>query len=190
VPPPPEVQLAWFSTALEELSAFLRSPDVFRPLHHPPPGMVQDLSLGGLLLAADVLSFLPDDRAPALRAPADQALRAWEIERASHPAAIEAKAEAEIPYRLNLWRAYLQDLTEKPTEIAAYTSEVRHRVILDRLLQIRGGEAGAKAMQMAQTDEQLRLWFRAGSFVWSSELKRAYPEGPFWYLYGGPSRVG
>ncbi|MBM2843994.1 MAG: hypothetical protein HW404_1831, partial [Anaerolineales bacterium] len=79
--PAPDVQLAWFSTALEELSAFLLSPDVFRPLHPPPPGTAQDLSLGGMLLAADALSALPDDVGSELHTRTDQALRLWETER-------------------------------------------------------------------------------------------------------------
>jgi len=185
----PDVQLAWFSTALEELSAFLRSPDVFRPLHPPPPGTAQDLSLGGMLLAADALSALPDDVGRELHTRTDQALRLWETERTSKAAAIEAKAGAELPHRLNLWRAYLQDLTEKPNEAAAYATEVRHRVIIERLLPILRGSVGAGAGQLARADEQLRLRFRPGRFAWPSELEQVYPEGSFWYLYGGPSET-
>ena len=187
--PAPDVQLAWFSTALEELSAFLLSPDVFRPLHPPPPGTAQDLSLGGMLLAADALSTLSDDVAPELQTRADQALRLWETERTSKAAAIEAKAGAELPHRLNLWRAYLQDLAEKPNEAAAYTTEVRHRVMIERLLPILRGSVGAGAGQLARADEQLRLRFRPGRFAWPSELEQVYPEGSFWYLYGGPSET-
>jgi len=189
VAPAPDVQLAWFFTALEELSAFLHSPDVFRPLHPPPPGKAQDLSLGGLLLAADALSSLPDDITPELRTRTDQALRLWETERTSKGAAIEAKAGAELPHRLNLWRAYLQDLAEKPNEASAYNTEVRHRVIIERLLSILRGSVGAEAGQLARADEQLRLRFRPGRFAWPSELEQVYPEGPFWYLYGGPSET-
>ena len=180
--PAPDVQLAWFSTALEELSGFLLSSDVFRPLHPPPPGKTQDLSLGGLLLAADALSTLPDDLARELRTRTDQALRLWETERASKAAAIEAKAGAELPHRLNLWRAYLQDLAEKPNEAAAYATEVRHRVIIERLQEVL--ESRSARAEVDRLDATLRAWLLPGRFVWEDNLQSSYPPARFWYLYG------
>jgi hypothetical protein len=142
-----------------------------------------------MLLAADALSFLPNEVTSELHTSADQALRLWETERTSKAAAIEAKAGAELPHRLNLWRAYLQDLAEKPNEAAAYATEVRHRVIIERLLPFLRGSVGPGAGRLARADEQLRLRFRAGQFAWPPELKQAYSEGLFWYLYGGLSET-
>ncbi|MBF8255311.1 MAG: hypothetical protein HW375_218 [Anaerolineales bacterium] len=147
--------------------------------------MAQDLSLGGLLLAADALSTLPDDIAPGLQTRTDQALRLWEAERTSKGAAIEAKAGAEFPHRLNLWRAYLQDLAEKPNEAAAYATEVRHRVIIERLREIQGSRS--TLAELDRLDATLRTWLVPGRFVWEDNLQSTYPPARFWYLYGRPS---
>jgi hypothetical protein len=184
---PPEAQLAWFATALEELPPFLQSADVFRPLHHPPQDQPRDLSLGGLLLAADALAATADGFAPASRAVWEKARRQWQEESDRHAASIERKASAELSHRLNLWRAYLQDLEEKPREAESYAIEVRHRVIIDRLLKILAGREVDKLSRLVQIDDLLRPLFRPGPFVWPAELKQVYPEKSFWYLYGGPS---
>jgi hypothetical protein len=184
VPAEPEVQLVWFSTALEELTAFLRSADVFRPLHHPPSGMALDLSLGALLLAADALTAFADDLAPAQRLRWDQGRRRWETQLASHAAAIDAKAVAELPHRLNLWRAYLQDLAEKAAEAAAYPTEVRHRVIISRLLEgLRDARGDASRHQLQPLDQDLRQRAESAPFVWAPALARVYPPESYWFLY-------
>jgi hypothetical protein len=184
---PPESQLAWFSAALEELPSFLPSSDVFRPLHHPPPRMVHDLSLGTLLLTIDSLAARADELTPAEGAAWDRARLRWGAEASSHAAAIEAKARAELPHRLNLWRSFLQDLEEKPSEAGTYVVEVRHRVMIERLTGSLEGRAGPEGMaSLGPLDEKLRRRFVAGPFVWESALRRAYPEPRYWYLYGHP----
>ena len=147
--------------------------------------MAQDLSLGGLLLAADALSVLPDDAGHELHTRTDQALRLWEAERTSKGAAIEAKAGAEFPHRLNLWRAYLQDLAEKPNEAATYGTEVRHRVIIERLWEVQGSRSALAELDCL--DATLRTWLVLGPFVWEDNLQSTYPPARFWYLYGRPS---
>lgn len=188
MPAEPEVQLVWFSTALEELPAFLRSADVFRPLHHPPPGMALDLSLGTVLLTADALTAVANDLGPTLRARWDQAWRLWETLHASHAAAIEGKAVGELPHRLNLWRAYLQDLAEKPTEAAAYPTEVRHRVIISRLLEELGDARGEAARgQVRRLDQDLRHRAESAPFIWAPALARVYPPESYGFLYLRPA---
>lgn len=189
VPPTPEIQLAWFSAALEELTAFLLSPDIFRPLHHPPPRMAQDLSLGSLLLAFDVLHASRPALAPADQARWDHLRLRWEAERAAQPAVIEAKASAEVPRRLSLWRAYMQELGERPAEADEYASEVRHRVIIDRLQGALGGRSqGTPIALIDRLDRALRPWLEQAPFLWGQNLRAAYPEARFWYLYGHPER--
>ena len=151
--------------------------------------MPQDLSLGGLLLAADALDSSSGGLAPASREEWARARQQWQDESMRHAAAIEKKASAEFSSRLNLWRAYLQELKEKPRQAEAYAIEVRHRVILDRLLPILEGGAATRVSRLAQADDLLRAMFRPGTFIWASELKRVYPEGSFWYLYGRPSEA-
>ena len=185
--PAPEAQLAWFSAALQELPAFLGSSDVFRPLHPPPSGMAQDLSLGGLLLVSDSLSVRAASFDPLRRGECEKALRQWESLHADRAAAVSAKATAEIPHRLNLWLAYLQDLAEKPAAASDYSIEVRHRVLLDRLGEMASATLeGKRAMALEAADRDLRSHLRGDAFVWDAPLAGAYPRQRFWYLYGRP----
>jgi len=150
--------------------------------------MAQDLSLGSLLLAADTLSVLGPGLDPLRRGEWERARTSWEAAQAAHPGGLSAKARAELPHRLNLWKAYLQDLAEKPADASAYAVEVRHRVLLDRLADVAGGRpdpSPARALEAA--DRTLRSWMIAGPFVWAPPLVAAYPRQRFWYLYGLPS---
>jgi hypothetical protein len=186
---PPEARLAWFTAALDELPAFLPSSDVFRPLHPPPARMVHDLSLGLLLLTAEGLKAEAPELAAPLSAAWEQARARWEAVLTSQPAAVEAKARAEIPHRLNLWKAYLQDLDDDPKAVAAYAGEVRHRAVLDQLADLLGGRAPAEAAgALSALDERLRGMFAPGPFVWEAELESRYPRAKYWYLYGRITR--
>ena len=186
---PPETQLAWFSSALDELEVFLLSRDTFRPLAKAPQGMRQDLSLGGMLLARDALQASEVVLSPSSRSEWSRLRAQWEAERRRHAAAIERKATAELPNRLNLWRAYLEELGEKPDEGRAYPTEVRHRVIIDRLREEMGHPStGSATALLERLDETLRRWVMAGPFVWSDALRTAYPQARFWYLYSRPER--
>ena len=184
---PPETQLAWFTTALEELPAFLPSSDAFRPLHHPPPRMVHDLSLGTMMLTIDSLTAKADELTPAESAAWNRAQLRWEAVASSHAAAIEAKARAEVPHRLNLWRSFLQDLVEKASETERYASEVRHRVIIERLLPIAGADAGEDIVaSLRSSDTHLRAHSVPAAFIWEAVLSAVYPADTFWFLYRLP----
>jgi hypothetical protein len=186
---PPETQLAWFLTALEELPAFLPSGDVFRPLHHPPPRMVHDLSLGTMLLTIDSLTAGAEELTPAERAAWDRARLRWGAEVSSRAAAVEGKARAELPHRLNLWRSFLQDLAEKSSESERYAGEVRHRVIIERLAELSGAlpDVGL-GRRVAEADQALRSRFEPGAFIWDAPLAALYPQTGFWFLYGRPAK--
>lgn len=182
---PPEAQLAWFTTALDELKPFLQSDDVFRPLHHAPAGMRQDLSLGLLLLTADSLSARAEELSEADRAVLAEADRRWEAERVSQASAVARKAEAELRSRINLWRAYVQDLEEKPKEAASYAVEVRHRAIVERLQEVLGGRTEDRLRhRLAELDSRLRGSWTPGPFVWDPALEGRYPRSAYWFLYG------
>ncbi len=139
--PPPETQLAWLASAVEDLDGFLLAPEVFRPTFG---GLHRDLSLGNVLLAVDALAAGEPLLPPARRAEATHVVRRWETTRSSRPVAVEDKALAELSPRLRAWGAYLQDLAVAPEEAARYPVEVRQRVILSRLLGLLAGLEAAE----------------------------------------------
>ncbi|HET7011295.1 MAG TPA: hypothetical protein VFI11_11005 [Anaerolineales bacterium] len=175
----PEVRVAWYAAALEELSLFLTSDEIVWPLERPPAQLRQDLSLGGLLLIQDSL------RAEAsLPAPTKQRLeeleRRWATLSRSQASALARKAEKELRMRVNLWKAYLADLGERRGMTQEYQHQVRQRAMIERL-----ADLGA-SQNLTGLDDQLRAVFRRGPFVWQTPLQSAYPESRYWFLYGAP----
>jgi len=186
VPPPPDERLSWLTASLEELPSFLLAPAPFRRLDPPPFANAEDLSLGALLLTVDALTVSANGLTPERGAAWERARRRWESERASHAAAIAVKAGEELRQRVNLWHAYIQDISEKGSETARhYSSEVRHRVIIARLAEVTGRPLEVSLdRRLAEADHALRSRFEAGAFVWEAPLSRLYPQADFWFLYG------
>ena len=188
MPPAPEVQLVWLSAALEALAAFLSSADAFRSLPDAPRTMRQDLSLGRLLLSLDALQTARPDLSAPDRSRWDDLSARWERGRVSHRAAIEAKASAELPRRFGSWRAYLQEMAETPSEAEDYAGEVRHRVVIERLIHVLG-DRPPLLPALGRLDEVLHGWLEPAPFLWDDSLRRLYPQPRFWYLWGRPTRA-
>lgn len=182
---PPSQQLKWFAQALDQLEAFLLSDQVFQPLGGLSMMPRQDVSLGGLLLTADVLGAPEVPLTAADRAEASRLLRRWEVERSSHGAAIERKAVAEARQRANLWKGYVGDLLESEREAGRFPVEVRHRVALERLLDTLGS-AVPQAMRetVRESDQAVQRRHHSGKFIWEDFLRAVYPPPAYWYLYG------
>lgn len=185
MPIPPERQLAWFAEALGQFETFLLSDDVFRPLGGLSVLPRQDLGLGTLMLAADVLGARDVPLSQADRAHAASYLRRWEAMASKHPAALGRKALAEARQRANLWNAYARDLLDSPREAARYPAEVRHRVALERLLERLAGDAASSVRGTIRgADETIRDLLEPNGFVWEGFLGAIYPPPAYWFLHG------
>ena len=95
--------------------------------------------------------------------------------------------------RLNLWRAFLDDLNESLASNAGlYPTEIRQRAMLQLLATApESATLPAEARQEMQAlDARLREMFAAGSFVWEEQLAPAFSPPEFWFLYGRPTEKG
>ncbi|OGT27407.1 MAG: hypothetical protein A2Z17_04320 [Gammaproteobacteria bacterium RBG_16_66_13] len=183
---PADVRLDWYAEALDEIGAFLLSGEIVWPMEHPPARLRQDLSLGGLLLTQDSLRAELDLSAAAQRR-LEEIERRWKALRRSQASTLSRKAEKELDMRVNLWRAYLNDLADRGGFGEEYPFQVRQRVMMERL-----GELGAplRSRDLSGLDERLRKVFRPGAFVWEPALEGAYPKTRYWFLYGTPEAEG
>lgn len=190
----PDSDLQFVEACAPELEAYLLASGIYWPLAQPK-GLtaLPRLTLGGLLLALRRLS------AVELDLPAPQAVRLTrarteiETERLRWTAAMGAKMALEMRARLNLWRAYLDDLSESPARSAdLYPAEVRQRATLQLLATApETGPLPAEARQAMQAlDARLREIFAAGSFVWEEQLAPAFSPPEYWFLYGRPTEKG
>ena len=176
---------------LDELEAFVQSPDVFWPLSHTSPDTGSPfprLSLGVVLLTLDELRAVEPDLAPAELTATQVVEREFDRIKQKWTVAVERKALAEISQRLSIWRAYLQDLSESRSGAEDYPMEVRQRVALARLLDLAGRNPGIQptAQSLRQLDDLLRAWFEPGEFIWDQQLKAVYTPTGFWFLFGRP----
>jgi hypothetical protein len=171
-----------------DLEAYLGSDLLYWPVAQSTPlgARLPQLTIGGLLEHLMRAEAASDD----LTSKQDEVLRLTQASldriRAAHRAAYTAKALREIDSRLKIWSNYLDDYARQPAEVAAYyPHEVRTRAKLDRLLQELGREVPAAAhQQLERLDNQLRISFVPGAFVWDPRLQAAFPHDRCWWLYG------
>ncbi|TAK13292.1 MAG: hypothetical protein EPO32_05745 [Anaerolineae bacterium] len=97
----------------------------------------------------------------------------------------EHKMQKEFSSRLRQWLAYLNDLTQKPRDnAAAYSSQVRQRVVLALIADALGNKLPLDAGMLTAGDSKLKSHFKSGAFLWEADLQQAFSKKNYWYLYG------
>ena len=182
----PDFQLRVLESAVGELESYLLSSEIFWRMSGP--ANLPNLTLGGLELARRALLATLSKLDPTARLRAQTAIEQIDALRRRTPAAWERKAAGELKVRLNQWRAYLNDLAERPGESNRYPQEARARTMATYLLEesVRQPQAAELRMTLAALDARLRASFEAGQFIWDASLESAYPAGDYWFLYGRP----
>lgn len=186
---PEDASLELAEALLPALEPFLLAPQVFQPWYDRPAGLPTswDLSLGLAILTRDQLRgwqlALPADegaRAQAMESRLSAELRRWST-------AVSIRAAAELDQRLSLWRAYLADLLDGDEDGTAYATQVRNRLLIDRLETVLLHPASETTVhELRSLDHRLRQSFTPGAFVLQPPLDRVYDPASFWYLYGRP----
>jgi hypothetical protein len=98
------------------------------------------------------------------------------------------KSLAESSTRINLWRAYLQDIQEAERTPGNYAYEVRHRVILQLLSELTEiMDDDSLQDQIRGLDGMLRgMLSEPSEFIWDEPLSEVYPAEQYWFLYRRP----
>lgn len=182
-----EYDLRFVHTALQEIEPYLLSDDLFWTLNLASQAgqpSYPKLTIGNLLLSMHRLkvhAVTPAQQAEFTSL--DNRLYAL----SSHwQAAWMKKANREFKSRQRQWRAYLIELDQNPEKQAPYyPTEVRWRLLLDLLAEIMQGAACTPDSH----DPLLYAYFTSGRFVWDEEDQAAFPQDPYWYLYGNIKAV-
>jgi hypothetical protein len=185
-----EQNLSLLERIVDEFEPFILSAEIFWTLDHkgirgtPPPR----LTLGGLLLILDELSAQNPEMTPKEAMRYDKLIRKVEGIHGQWRVAVENKAGQELKARLNMWRAYLQDLEEKHEWIENYSREVRTRVMLHHLMAIIGSKPELETEYKMINNLDKRIWdfVIPGKFIWDDLLQPIYPKEKFPYLYTRP----
>lgn len=177
-------ELAILTEMPAELESYLLAEAVFWPLR--PGSDFPQLSLGMMWLTRARLRALASHLTPAQRLECERVEGQLDVGLARWAVAAENKAQKELRTRINLWRAFLSELSESPHASGEhYAHEVTHRVMAGLLLRHLPRLAdSAETGRLPGLDAQLRSRFKPGNFAWQAELQSEFPSGEFWFLYG------
>jgi len=183
-----EYDLRFYREGLGLLEKYLLSADVYWPAPASAPEgepPYQSLTLGSLVLARKrldprTLSLPQQSEVTRLDLERDSLLFHWQT-------AVEKKAVQEIRARINQWRNFISDYREYPGAHAdRLSTEARSRSMIDLLLDLLPPNELERNLKDTAVglDAGLRSRWIPGPFIWSDEIQPAFPEHPFWYLYG------
>ncbi len=165
---------AFLVATLEDLEAYLLSPELYRQASVPTTDFTQ-LTPGAVLLVHERLRGwrLPEVEALTIRL--DRIRLRWR-------SAWEAKALREVRARSELWKEYLLEVQRDPREAGRlYPYQVRIRAILTLLL---NDLRQPPPETLNALDAELHRFFHSGPFVWDEMLEWIFPAETFWFLYG------
>ncbi len=181
-----EYDLRYLESGLLDLEGYILSQELYWPVGASAPAggpPYPRLTLGNLLQSQARLRahrLAPDQSAGLARLE-----KRMEETRTRWLSAWRQKTQREFAVRLNLWRDYLEDYRQNPSEnVDRYAYEVNRRVILDLLEPQAGSIPPAESEMLSGLDRLLRGIFIPGKFIWDAEIKGGFPAEKYWYLYG------
>ena len=187
-----EQNLSFLERIVEEFEHYLLSTQVFWPISHSgiTATPLPRLTLGGLSLHLNELAAQKGQMNPEQVKRYDRLRQELGQYQIKWQATMENKAIQELRARLNLWKAYLSDLEEKPEWIENYPREVLNRLMIDLLLTITGSDPGlASEVQLIRNlDLRIHDFTVPGKFILDDLLQPVYPQEKFPYLYMKPRK--
>jgi hypothetical protein len=185
-----EYNLSLMDAMLDDFEGYVLSSQVFWPLAQKKrqSALFPRLTLGGLLLLIDELSAQQNLMSPEQEREYQQLQRDYDRITVKWRVAMERKTNDELGARINMWRAFLQDLEEEPDIIESLSQEVRNRVMITRLLELIGplSEDQNEMKMIRSLDARLRDFVIPGDFTWDEALEKMYPQENFPFLYLQP----
>jgi hypothetical protein len=185
-----QYNLSLLDRILEELEAYLLSSVIYWPLSTKGTELSRAprLTLGGLYLTLDELASQESEMTRNELSHYDKLRRILERLSTKWQVGIEQKALQELNSRLNLWKAFIQDLEEDPKRIEGYPYEVRIRVMMSHLIDLCEPNQDIKEIKsiLNSLDQRMEDFVRPNDFLWDDKLQDVYPQEKFPYLYRTP----
>lgn len=184
----PAIDLAVVAAEIDVLEAYIIKEEVYRTVITSTPGGDRNLQMtGGDLLARlyrlqqqrDRLTDAQRDRLDALQSASDATIKSLRTR-------FRGLAEREIKTRLNSIVWFLDDCASDQKRCRTeFPFEIRNRQRVEELLKEfdAGGIDEKLATMLKSVDQRIRMSTRASEFVWDEQLKEAFPQSPYWYLY-------
>ena len=151
------------------------------------PGDLAKLTVGGFLMRLNRLTVIVDQLTAKQQATVRAAQAKAEELRTKWTVAYEGKITREFQARLTALNQFLSECAESPETCSDnYSSSVEKRVIA----QVLADEAAhlniltdEMKSGLAVVDNKMRRYSEAGEFIWAEQLRTAYPQDKYWFLY-------
>ena len=140
------------------------------------------LTPGRVLLALTRLSSvqLTDPRIPnlleSIKAQIDAKSFLW-----------QKKVDQELPRRLRVWENALKEYREEGLD-NSYVAQVVNRTIIGLLQKAAYSIPPGFETHLLKLDDELRTIGSPGDFIWDKQLKAAFPDTDYWFLYIGKKK--
>jgi len=181
-----EYDLRYLKAGIDDLEEYLLANDLYWPVqisapHGQPP--YPQITPGNLLLArqrleASAQSGGEQAQLQTLDAKFHSIITQWR-------SAWEKKCRKDVDARLRLWGDFINDYRENPrANLDRYAYEVTRRVQIQLMQPYVAHLEGGEAELLGTMDKLLRAVLQPGGFVWEAPLEPAFPNPPFWYLFG------
>ena len=151
-------------------------------------GNLPKLTVGGLLMRVYQLRHLENQLSAEQQQELHDAVMNWQSERSEWITHYEQKIVRELESRLGALRWHLDDCAKDPGSCnTGWLTEAEKRTMIAHLV-VEANEYNILTdelrAEIAHIDSRIRQFHKKGEFMWSSELKAAYPEITYWWLYG------
>ena len=171
-----------------EIEPYLNSDVLF---WHMSTSHMPALTLGGYLMRQHRLLALQDLLTDRQRSELDAAVFQYNNALVEKIVRFEQKADRELDARLRQWSEFLKDVDRgTASSTSNYRTAVEARAMIAAIqeqLQLAPFHLEGHAPQrIALLDNQLRLFWESGDFVWPDKWQPAYPRMEYWWLYGKP----
>lgn len=173
---------------VEELTNYLVSDTLSWPMFKAD---YPELTLGGYFMRQRRLQVLSYLLTQAEQRELQEIVSQFNHVTLDRKALVEKKAVEELHMRANQWKAHLQDYWDSQGfEQAYYASDVEVRTMItdiifemDLDLSLLDNQL---LFQIDALDDELRVNWNAGGFIWPQEWIPAYDKGNYWWMYGYP----
>lgn len=183
-----EDDLQLLEAMVEEIPRYLKFEGLYYPLAQTNS---LRLTLGVYLMHQHRLVAVAKSMDKELAERLTDAIIKYQEAISDHIVRVEQHLNQELDTRLKQWRTYLTEVTENPDEyLAYYATHVADRAIMQHIFDFMQSPYQPDqevAQQLRLLDSELQDRWENGYFVWPEVWQPAYPETPYWWLYGRPT---